>query len=422
MVDGISDTGGSEARAGGARKGEREQGRAHRGNAVLLDHSAAEDGEPLLGFGAEMTGLAAPEKIQTLSVKGVVGQDQSRALLLGEATENEIEIEPFVAAVEFVADDGMTGVGEVDSQLMLAAGAWPGTDQREWPAFALEAAHDFDLGLRGRAVRADAVFDGHGARLVLAERRVDEVGMGRDVSVDDREVAFGDRAGFPNAAEFTGGGKGLGDDDDAAGVAIETVDQAGLRVGAEVEAHAADEARIRVALGRMADEPGGLVDHKQVGVFVENVEQQRHVVPRGLSSRRRGVSSALVKEKSGLLPMVLMLVFALTRLPGMLPQNFSAVYALMFCAGVYFAGRIGWGLPFGMMLVTDLGLNLYYQFALGLDVFTPGKLLYLGGNYLAYAAMLWLGRRFNPKSSWIALLGGGVLGAILFYLITNTIS
>ncbi|HEY6166736.1 MAG TPA: DUF6580 family putative transport protein [Verrucomicrobiae bacterium] len=129
-----------------------------------------------------------------------------------------------------------------------------------------------------------------------------------------------------------------------------------------------------------------------------------------------------MKEKSGLLPMVLMLVFALTRLPGMLPQNFSAVYALMFCAGVYFAGRIGWWLPFGMMLVTDLGLNLYYQFALGLDVFTPGKLLYLGGNYLAYAAMLWLGRRFNPKSSWIALLGGGVLGAILFYLITNTIS
>ena len=42
------------------------------------------------------------------------------------------------------------------------------------------------------------------------------------------------------------------------------------------------------------------------------------------------------------------------------------------------------------MFVTDVGLNLYYQFALGLDVFTPGKLLYLGGNYVAYAAMIWL--------------------------------
>src|ERR1041385_1678404 len=281
MVDGISDTGGSEARAGGARKGEREQGRAG-GNAALLHHSADEVGEPLLRLRTEVAGPAAPGKIQTPGRERVVGQDQPRALFVGEAAEDEVEIEPFIAAVEFVANDGMTGVGEVDSQLMLAAGAWPGTDQREWPAFALEAAYDFDLGLRGRAIRAHAVFDGHGARLVLAERRVDELAMGRDVSVDDGEVALGNRAGFPNAAEFTGGGERLGDDDDAAGFAIEAVDQVRLRVSAEVEAHAADEARIRVALGRMADEPGGLVDHEQIRVFVENVEQRRHVVPRGL--------------------------------------------------------------------------------------------------------------------------------------------
>ena len=45
------------------------------------------------------------------------------------------------------------------------------------------------------------------------------------------------------------------------------------------------------------------------------------------------------------MPLALMLVFALSRIPGMLPQNFSAAYALAFCAGVYFAGRLAWWLP-----------------------------------------------------------------------------
>jgi hypothetical protein len=36
--------------------------------------------------------------------------------------------------------------------------------------------------------------------------------------------------------------------------------------------------------------------------------------------------------------------------------------------------------------------------------------------------LIWLGKRFNPKTSFIGLLGGGILGALLFYLITNTAS
>ena len=117
-----------------------------------------------------------------------------------------------------------------------------------------------------------------------------------------------------------------------------------------------------------------------------------------------------------------MVVFALTRVPGMLPQNFSAAYALVFCAGVYFAGRMAWWLPLGTMLVTDIGLNLYYWLALGWDVWTPANIAYLGFNYVAYLALIRLGRRFKPGSSFVALLSGGILGAILFYLITNTAS
>lgn len=118
------------------------------------------------------------------------------------------------------------------------------------------------------------------------------------------------------------------------------------------------------------------------------------------------------------MPIILMFAFALTRIPGMLPENFSAVYGLLFCCGVYMTGRIAWWLPLATMAVTDIGLNLYYQFALHVDAFKP----YLVLNYAAYVVLILLGRRFTPRASWLALLGGGIMGAILFYIITNTAS
>jgi hypothetical protein len=123
-----------------------------------------------------------------------------------------------------------------------------------------------------------------------------------------------------------------------------------------------------------------------------------------------------------LLPLALMLVFALSRIPGMLPHNFSAAYALAFCAGVYFTGRMAWWLPLGTLLVTDIGLDLYYHFYLGWDVFAWKSLLYQLFNYVAYVLMIGLGRRFKPGASFVSLLGGGILGALFFYFITNTAS
>ncbi len=129
----------------------------------------------------------------------------------------------------------------------------------------------------------------------------------------------------------------------------------------------------------------------------------------------------IVKGKLAL-PLALMVVFALSRIPGMLPQNFSAAYALAFCAGVYFTGRMAWWLPLTTLLVTDVGLNLYYRFYLGLHVFDLAVLKYQLFNYVSYGVLIWLGRRFKPHTSFIGLLGGGILGALLFYFITNTAS
>lgn len=123
-----------------------------------------------------------------------------------------------------------------------------------------------------------------------------------------------------------------------------------------------------------------------------------------------------------LVPILLMAAFAITRTPGMLPQNFSAAYAIAFCAGVFFPSRLAWWVPMVTLLVTDLLLNCYYQFALGYPCFKWANMMYLGFNYLSYAVLILLGKKFTARASFLGLLGGGMLGAVLFYLITNTAS
>jgi hypothetical protein len=110
------------------------------------------------------------------------------------------------------------------------------------------------------------------------------------------------------------------------------------------------------------------------------------------------------------LPYVLMAVVALSRWPGLFPPNFSAIYALAFCAGAFFPRNIKWWLPLTTLVLTDLALDLHYGSWSATQLF----------NYAAFAAIIWFGSRFNPRGSFLGLLTGGILGAILFYLITNT--
>ena len=122
-----------------------------------------------------------------------------------------------------------------------------------------------------------------------------------------------------------------------------------------------------------------------------------------------------------LLPAIFVATFALSRIPGLLPLNFSAAYALFFCAGVFFSGALAWSLPLGAMLATDIGLNVYYS-AHGVSVWDLPDVENQGFNYAAFAMLFLLGRGFRRHRSFFKLVGGGLLGAILFYLVTNTAS
>lgn len=103
-----------------------------------------------------------------------------------------------------------------------------------------------------------------------------------------------------------------------------------------------------------------------------------------------------------------------------MPPNFSAVYALVFCAGALFPDRLTWRLPLGALLLSDLALNAYYQWVKGYSVLNATGVLYLLCNYVGYATLWSLGRFFRGTRSLTGLLGGGILGALVFYLATNT--
>lgn len=127
------------------------------------------------------------------------------------------------------------------------------------------------------------------------------------------------------------------------------------------------------------------------------------------------------------LPLVLIVVFALSRWPGLMPDNFSAVYALVFCAGVFLPRKLAWWLPLAVVVVTDLLLNLHYRRVYAAN---PGGFdseigffnVYQLANYASYGVLIWLGTRFKPSSNWLKLIGGGVLGALVFYILSNTAS
>ena len=124
---------------------------------------------------------------------------------------------------------------------------------------------------------------------------------------------------------------------------------------------------------------------------------------------------AAVKAKI-FLPVLFVLVFAVSRIPNPgWPPDFSVAYALMFCAGIYFRGAMAWWLPLAVMAATDLGLSV---FCWHVNPFRPELLL----NYAIYAGLIALGKWLGKGAAFWKLLLGGVLGAAVFYVLTNTLS
>ena len=64
-------------------------------------------------------------------MKGMVFKNQPGALRFGQTSLDEGQITILVAAVKFVADDGMAEMREMDAELVLATGAGDEAEEAE---------------------------------------------------------------------------------------------------------------------------------------------------------------------------------------------------------------------------------------------------------------------------------------------------
>ena len=194
------------------------------------------------------------------------------------ASWNQIQLGDFgaAAAVELVAEDGVADVGQVDADLVGAAGAGQGTDQR----IADETLDCFENRDRRPGVRVFAanrfLF---AVRRVVADRFVDDVPVAIGHAQHDGQIFLFHFARFELGGERVVGLVVFGDDDHAARFAIEPMDDAGPRRAAaaaecaEVVGECAGECAFPMALGRVNDHAGPLVDDDDRFVLVENRER-----------------------------------------------------------------------------------------------------------------------------------------------------
>jgi hypothetical protein len=97
-------------------------------------------------------------------------------------------------------------------------------------------------------------------------------------------------------------------------------------------------------------------------------------------------------------------------------SNVSPLMAIAFCGGLYARDRRMWLVPFAALSLSDLYLNWYYAHRYGYAWPVSGFL----ARTACFAAAVGLGAWLRGRKSWLWLLNGSLLGALLFYLVTNT--
>ncbi len=135
-------------------------------------------------------------------------------------------------SVEGVADDGVAEGLHVDADLVGAAGLDADLDEGEGTIGSSETFEDVDVGDGGASVGAAGGHAG-AADEVAGDGEVDGDVVFGEVAVDEGEVGLGDLAAGEHLAELAVGAVVFGDEDDAAGLLVEAMDDAGAEVAAD---------------------------------------------------------------------------------------------------------------------------------------------------------------------------------------------
>jgi hypothetical protein len=223
-----------------------------------------------------------------VNVHGLVGLGMGEGEVGGvEEVAVELEIrceagDEVRGAVEGVANDGMAEGLRVDADLMGAAGFDLDFDEREGAVRAGDALENVNVGDGGAAVGAACGHAG-AADEVASDGKGDGGVVLFDVAVDEGQVGLRNLALGEHLAELAVGAVVFGDEDEAAGLLVEAMDDAGAEVAAdvgefmEVEEEGVDEgalvAGVVCAAGSGVNHHAcRFVDDGEGLVFVEDVE------------------------------------------------------------------------------------------------------------------------------------------------------
>jgi hypothetical protein len=201
------------------------------------------------------------------------------------------------SAVERVADDRVAERLHVHANLVGAAGLNAHLEQSEPAVGAFDSLEHLPVRDRGAAAGAARGHAG-AADDIAADGQVDGAFILRWPAVDQREVAFAQAALAEHLAELAVRKVVFGDDDEAAGLLVQPVHDAGAQLAAdlrqafaEVEEQGVDQ-RAAVVLRRAAagvdHHAGGLVDDGEVGILIDDGE--RYVLGSGVERLRLGVA------------------------------------------------------------------------------------------------------------------------------------
>lgn len=113
----------------------------------------------------------------------------------------------------------------------------------------------------------------------------------------------------------------------------------------------------------------------------------------------------------------LILLAAISRLFPIIP-NFQPVLAIAIFAGAVFSSNrlIGFAIPIGAMLISDILLHFFSESMFGFYVGFHSSMLAV---YLSFGLIVMLSMRFTSNFKPLNILGTSLASAILFFVVTN---
>lgn len=97
-------------------------------------------------------------------------------------------------------------------------------------------------------------------------------------------------------------------------------------------------------------------------------------------------------------------------------SNFSPIMAIAFCGAVYFRNRWMWLIPFAALSLSDVYINNFYVREYGFSWPLSGFI----ARTLCFGLALLVGAQVAKRKSWLNLLSGSLISALIFYFVTNT--